>query len=400
MRKVTILMALVLALVPGALFANDTLGGELLAPVQSVEPEGPTFKMVGGVTLISEAITDFGYDIEISEQPDRCYVVTAQLADEVLQAKRVSNGVETMENVLNADGAPMTMQQMASFGTVTFTPSDWGPQRMQVTGKWEDSKHISQFLELKVEHLMESKGWNDPLCDGPVLDEPAVIPSSYDLFTVWDNDQPGVAIEKTDDAALTYRVKLTSQPQGLSVTVTPDIDAKGGTWGDAPAPLTFTQDNWDQYQTVSAPLLCGNGDATFSHATSGLGFDDVKASYLPTARALKYVDGLYINNIEAVRTNHDTIVYSYYMNAVTKRTHDINFDIIVHLKDDPDNDPEQFIALERLSRHDQGSIRVVMRLDDILQLGEVRHVIDLNGGSYCDYADGDELPTFTFPHVD
>lgn len=406
MKPIMAIIVLIFALAPGMLFANDTLEGDLFAPVQDVEPEGPTFTVLDGVTLISESITNTWYHIKISERPDRCYVITAQLADEILQATAVVNGVETMADVLNEDGTPMNMNQLASFGEVTFTPSDWGPKRMQVTGKWEDSKHIERFLELKVEHKMESRGWNDPLCDGAIIDELAVIPTTYDIFTVWDDDHPGIAIEKTDDAALTYGVRLTSQPLGRSVTVTPGMAVTGGTWGDAPPPLVFTQDNWDQYQTVTASLICGAGNATFSHVASGLGFDDVEASYMPAAQVVSFVDGIYIDNIQAIRHENeggkDDIEYRYNINAVIKPAHDITINVSFYSKftDDPDTAWEFTHFTETLSAdHWELYVRVDMLMVDDKDLTPIRHTIDdLNGGSFCDHEDGDELEaTVTFP---
>ena len=93
-------------------------------------------------------------------------------------------------------------------------------------------------------------------------------------ITIADNDTKGVETARTTlvvgDGATTgsYRVRLGTEPTG-AVTVTPTIVGGGTGASVLPAQLTFTQANWNVYQTLAYTVADDFGNATITHATTG-----------------------------------------------------------------------------------------------------------------------------------
>ncbi len=96
-------------------------------------------------------------------------------------------------------------------------------------------------------------------------------------LTIEDDDTRGIAVSSTDltvdegAGSSTYTVVLESQPTG-TVTVTPSVSGDSDVTV-APSTLTFTEDNWDQPQTLTVSAAqdddADDSSATITHAVSG-----------------------------------------------------------------------------------------------------------------------------------
>ncbi len=108
--------------------------------------------------------------------------------------------------------------------------------------------------------------------DGTVQD----LTVTATTLTIEDDDTRGIAVSPTnltvaEGRSKSYTVVLSSQPTG-AVTVTPSVSGDSDVTV-APSKLTFTEDNWDQPQTVTVSAAqdadAEDASATIVHAVSG-----------------------------------------------------------------------------------------------------------------------------------
>ena len=125
--------------------------------------------------------------------------------------------------------------------TLTFTPNDFGSKTVTVRA---GDDHNGDPDTARINHVVSGAAEYDGYRVSDVI------------VTVTDNDEAGVTISKSsfdinEGASNTYTVKLDTEPSGDEVTVTPIV----GTGLDVsvlPASLTFTDDDWNNAQTVTA----------------------------------------------------------------------------------------------------------------------------------------------------
>ena len=154
-------------------------------------------------------------------------------------------------------------------GTLAFTTLNWNnPQTVTVTAAEEENVVDDTAT---VTHSVSGADYADVSAPGITLN-------------VTDNDKAGVFISSTFHAVVdvcdyTYSVTLLTQPTG-DVAVTIGDPSNTDVTAD-PEALTFTQDNWDDAQTVT--VTCTKDDdavvdkATVTHSVSGNDYADVSA---------------------------------------------------------------------------------------------------------------------------
>ena len=167
--------------------------------------------------------------------------------------------------------------------SLTFQPADWNtPQTVSITG--EDDNKVNPGGERRFRILH----WGPIGPDWSSVDGGPGQPEYVVNVTLTDNDVRGVIVSKriinvdADDAAGdTYTVKLKSQPNGGTVTVTPGSTDKGTKINISPASLTFDNRNWETPKTVTVTAIddpdAASHVSTITHAVSGADYEGVTA---------------------------------------------------------------------------------------------------------------------------
>ena len=166
---------------------------------------------------------------------------------------------------------------------LTFQPADWNkPQTVTVTGMDDNKVNPGGERRFRIIH------WGNIGPDwSSVAGEPGQVEYAVNV-TLTDNDLRGVIVSKriinvdaTVAAGDTYTVKLKSQPNGGSVTVTPGSTDKGTKINISPASLTFDNSNWETPKTVTVTAIddpdAASHVSTITHAVSGADYGDVTA---------------------------------------------------------------------------------------------------------------------------
>ena len=168
--------------------------------------------------------------------------------------------------------------------TLTFQPADWNkPQTVSVTGMDDNKFNPGGERRFHIIHWGNiGPGWSS-------VDGSPGQPRYHVSITLTDDDARGVIVSKriinvdaTVAAGDTYTVKLKSQPNGGTVTVTPGSADKGTKINISPASLTFDNRNWMNPQTVTVTAIDDPDAAglvsTITHAVSGADYGDVAAA--------------------------------------------------------------------------------------------------------------------------
>ena len=165
--------------------------------------------------------------------------------------------------------------------TVTITPANGDTSAVSVspasltftTSNWDTTQTVT------LTGVNDSDGDSETVTISHGVSGYGSVTADSVTVSVTDNDTAGVMVEPTsvdlnEEGMVTYTVKLTTDPGGSPVTITP---ANGDTSAVSvsPARLTFTTSNWDTTQTVTLTgVNDSDGDSetvTISHSVSGYG---------------------------------------------------------------------------------------------------------------------------------
>ena len=176
---------------------------------------------ISGETLtIDESGTNSSFDISLSSRPTSDVVISI-------------SGLDTSEGSLDKD-------------QLTFTPDNWNqPQTVTLTGldDFLVDGDISFTLLLAVENNLSSSDYHDLTSQIPA--------------TNTDDDEAAIVVSRTNDQLQTsesgeadsFTVRLNSQPLNHVVIDISGLDASEGSLSSTE--LIFSQDNWNEDQTVT-----------------------------------------------------------------------------------------------------------------------------------------------------
>ena len=176
---------------------------------------------ISGETLtIDESGTNSSFDISLSSRPTSDVVISI-------------SGLDTSEGSLDKD-------------QLTFTPDNWNqPQTVTLTGldDFLVDGDISFTLLLAVENNLSSSHYHDLTSQIPA--------------TNTDDDEAAIVVSRTNDQLQTsesgeadsFTVRLNSQPLNHVVIDISGLDASEGSLSSTE--LIFSQDNWNEDQTVT-----------------------------------------------------------------------------------------------------------------------------------------------------
>ena len=241
-----------------ATFDHTASGGgydDLTAQLTATESDDDS----PGITLSTTTLTvneggDAGYQVRLATQPTDDVTVTV--------ARKSGNDQDSDLSV-------------KSGGSLTFTTSNWSTDQAVTLQAGEDGDALNGTALFT--HTAAGGGYDDA--------------SAELTATEADNDTVGITLSPTsltvnEGGEASYQVTLSTQPSddvAVSVTRTSgDTDLSVKTGGS----LTFTTGNWSTGQAVTIQAAADAdglaGQAVFTHAASGGGYDDVTVALTAT----------------------------------------------------------------------------------------------------------------------
>ena len=195
------------------------------------------------------AVTVSDNTLEIDEGDDAEYTIVL--------------GVEPKANVTVTATVPDDAQFTVSPSTLTFTTANWNDaQTVTVTAPQDDDAADGAS---EVTHAAKGGGYDDASIDAVSV-------------TITDDDEVGImvsaiAMEVREGSSARYTVRLATEPTEEPVQLT--IGVVGDDVYTIPSVVSFTQDSWDQPQSVTVFVREDtdeteeNGVATLSHTAAG-----------------------------------------------------------------------------------------------------------------------------------
>jgi len=181
---------------------------------------------------------------------------------------------------------------------LTFTPANWQQAQQVKVRAMDDAKVEANGHAGSIQHVASSV---DGIYDGILISDVGATIQDNDSAGLTANGASGLQVNE-GGADASYSVRLTSQPDGAVLVSL----SGGGQLALDPAALTFTDQNWDQPQTVTVKALddaVDEGDsyaALVSYSLTG----DPTYQGLPVAeQAVTVVD----NDTAGVRLSTTTI---------------------------------------------------------------------------------------------
>ncbi len=185
---------------------------------------------------VSESAGVAIYTVRLNTRPDRDVVITA--TSDTVTAAMVDTDADT-------DG---------SQSRLTFTVDNWNQlQRVTVTGVNDAIDNAGDARTVTIDHIITAGDGGD-YTNAREIGSVAV--------TVADDDTAGVAVSEDTvtiaeaDGALIYTINLTSRPAGnVQITATSAEPTSVMLQTGGPVILSFTSNNWNQPQTVTATAV-------------------------------------------------------------------------------------------------------------------------------------------------